>query len=106
MEIIKDEKDTAVEEAIARLNTALLRGRDDSEPKSRIGLVWHTDNHAMIVDITNVEMIYQDMSSVVIRGKLLKLINQPLHVELHHIIQSFLENKLNLLLDEGVADIQ
>jgi hypothetical protein len=97
---MKKEDENIVKEAVKTLNQELTKARDYKSPKRRIGLVWQADGNAAVIDIEDIEVFYGDMTSMHIKAKLLHIINDPFHVEIHHIIEAFLLNNLDSVLDK------
>lgn len=93
-------EDNVVKEAVETLNRELNEARDHKSPKRRIGLVWQADGNAAIVDVDDIEVFYGDMTSMVIKAKLLHIVRDPFHVEIHNIIEAFLLNNLESALVE------
>lgn len=90
MEIKKEDKIDMVEK-VEKLNTQLKDARDNKPPPKRIGLVWTKPNSVMVLDIEDVEVFYADLKSITIKANALDIIHEPMHLDVHNIIRSFLE---------------
>lgn len=93
---------TEAKERVDELNNALMNARDRKAPPGRLGLIWNKNNDVMIVDVSGIETFHTDLKTVTIKGVIKGIAHTPTHIDFHYIINAFLENKL----DEIIEDIE
>ena len=85
-------------DATEQMNKDLLKARKGKPPGKRLGLIVHESGGIMVIDVTNLEVFYGDLTKMTIQAEMVAMIEGPLHAELHNVIRGFTENNLDEII--------